>query len=151
MPLTAANSPHSVALTMDRLVAALDRRGIAMFARVDHGGGARGAGLQLAEEEVLIFGDPRVGTPLMQDDPEIGYELPLRVLVWDAGGQTRVGYRAPVELATSYEVAVKETLRGWVRCSKRSSPRARRPPGTPAYRDSRRAPRLTTPRRAPTR
>lgn len=105
MPLTTVNSSHSVALTMDRLVAALNRRGIAVFARVDHGGGARDAGLQLAEEEVLIFGDPRVGTPLMQDDPEIGYELPLRILVWDAGGQTKVGYRAPVELAASYEVA----------------------------------------------
>ncbi len=105
MPLTTANSSHSVALTMDRLVAALNRRGIAVFARVDHGGGARDAGLQLAEEEVLIFGEPRVGTPLMQDDPEIGYELPLRMLVWDAGGQTKVGYRAPVGLAASYEVA----------------------------------------------
>jgi uncharacterized protein (DUF302 family) len=105
MPLIATNSPHSVALTMDRLEAALDRRGITVFARVDHGGGARDAGLQLAEEEVLIFGDPRVGTPLMQEDPEIGYELPLRVLAWDAGGQTRVGYRAPVELAASYGVA----------------------------------------------
>ena len=105
MPLTTANSPHSVVLTMGRLVAALDRRGIAVFARVDHGGGARGAGLQLAEEEVLIFGDPGVGTLLMQDDPEIGYELPLRVLVWDAGGQTKIGYHAPAELAASYEVA----------------------------------------------
>jgi beta-galactosidase len=105
MPLTTANSPHSVVLTMDRLVAALDRRGIAVFARVDHGGGARGAGLELAEEEVLIFGDPGVGTLLMQDDPEIGYELPLRVLVWDAGGQTKIGYHAPAELAASYEVA----------------------------------------------
>jgi uncharacterized protein (DUF302 family) len=110
MPLIAANSPHSVVLTMDRLVAALDRRGIAVFARVDHGGGARGAGLQLAEEEVLVFGDPRVGTLLMQDDPEIGYELPLRVLVWDAEGQTRIGYRAPVELSATYEVADREEI-----------------------------------------
>jgi uncharacterized protein (DUF302 family) len=89
---------------MDRLVAALDRRGIAVFARIDHGAGARDAGLQLTEEEVLIFGDPRVGTLLMQDDPEIGYELPMRLLVWNAGGQTRVGYRTPVELAASYAV-----------------------------------------------
>jgi uncharacterized protein (DUF302 family) len=110
MPMTASDSPHSVATTMDRLVAALERRGIAVFARVDHGGGARGAGLRLAEEEVLIFGDPRVGTPLMQDDPEIGYELPLRVLVWDADGQTKVGYRAPVELADSYAVADREEV-----------------------------------------
>lgn len=104
MPLTTADSPHGVTFTMDRLVAALDRRGIAVFARVDHGGGARDAGLELAEEEVLIFGDPRVGTLLMQDEPEIGYELPMRMLVWDASGQTKVGYRAPLELTTSYAV-----------------------------------------------
>jgi uncharacterized protein (DUF302 family) len=110
MPLTVADSPHSVALTVDRLVAALDRRGITVFARVDHGGGARDAGLELAAEEVLVFGDPRVGTPLMRENPEIGYELPLRVLVWDAGGQTRVGYRAPGELAASYPVGDHEEI-----------------------------------------
>jgi uncharacterized protein (DUF302 family) len=110
MSLIAANSPHTVASTMDRLVAALERRGIAVFTRIDHGGGARDAGLPLAEEEVLVFGDARVGTLLMQDDPEIGYELPLRVLVWDADVQTKVGYRAPVELADSYAVADREEV-----------------------------------------
>jgi uncharacterized protein (DUF302 family) len=94
-----------VAVTTDRLIAALQRRGIVVFARVDHSGGARAAGLELADEELLIFGDPRVGTPLMQGDPEFGYELPLRVLVWDAGGQTRVGYRRPMEVAGGYAVA----------------------------------------------
>jgi uncharacterized protein (DUF302 family) len=93
MPLTTVNSPHSVAITMDRLVSALDRRGIKVF--------------ELAGEQLLIFGDPRVGTALMQADPEIGYELPLRVLVWDAGGQTRVGYRRPSEVGESYSVAAQ--------------------------------------------
>ena len=105
MPLTTANSPHSVRTTVDRLVAALSARGIAVFARVDHGGGARAAGLELADEELLIFGDPRVGTVLMQGDPEIGYELPLRVLAWDVNGQTRIGYRAPLEVAEGYAAA----------------------------------------------
>jgi beta-galactosidase len=96
---------------MDRLVAALARREIAVFARVDHGGGARAAGLELAQEELLIFGDPQVGTLLMQSDPEIGYELPLRVLVWQAAGRTQIGYRSPAELAGEYEVGVQaETL-----------------------------------------
>jgi uncharacterized protein (DUF302 family) len=98
---------------MDRLVAALARRGTAVFARVDHGGGARAAGLELADEELLIFGDPRVGTLLMQSDPEIGYELPLRVLVWEAAGQTRIGYRLPAEVAVEYAVSAQaETLTG---------------------------------------
>jgi uncharacterized protein (DUF302 family) len=112
MPLVAVNSPHSVTVTVDRFVAALNRRGIGVFARVDHSGGASAAGLELADEELLIFGDPRVGTVLMQGDPEIGYELPLRVLVWDADGQTRVGYRRPTEVAQGYLVAAQKELLG---------------------------------------
>jgi uncharacterized protein (DUF302 family) len=102
MSLTAADSPHDVRTTIDRLVASLKRRGIAVLAHIDHSGGARAAGLELADEELLIFGDPRVGTLLMQRDPEIGYELPLRVLVWDADGQTRIAFRAPAEVAAGY-------------------------------------------------
>ena len=104
MPLEVAHSPHPVAATADRLVAALGERGIVVFARVDHAGGARAAGLELPAEELLVFGDPRAGTPLMQDDPQVGYELPLRLLVWDAGGETLVGYRRPAELAERYAV-----------------------------------------------
>jgi uncharacterized protein (DUF302 family) len=105
MSLTIAESPHSVQVTIDRVLAALDARDIELFARVDHGGGARDAGLDLADEELLIFGDPTVGTLLMQGDPSIGYELPLRLLVWDEGGHTRVGYRPPSELVDDYGVA----------------------------------------------
>jgi uncharacterized protein (DUF302 family) len=81
-----------------------------VFARVDHGGGAHAAGLELADEELLIFGDPPVGTLLMQSDPEIGYELPLRVLVWDAGGHTRIGYRQLVEVAERYALGDRTEL-----------------------------------------
>jgi uncharacterized protein (DUF302 family) len=112
MALTVLESPHEVRATMDRLIAALTRRGIAVFARIDHGGGARDVGLELADEELVIFGDPRVGTLLMQSDPEIGYELPLRVLVWEAAGQTKIGYRLPTDLAAEYAVeGHEETLR----------------------------------------
>ncbi|HEX4563619.1 MAG TPA: DUF302 domain-containing protein [Solirubrobacteraceae bacterium] len=90
---------------MDRVVAAVGRRGIDRFARIDHAGGARSAGLELDDEEVLVFGDPRVGTLLMQSDPAIGYELPLRVLVWTRGGATHVGYRPASDLASRYAVA----------------------------------------------
>jgi beta-galactosidase len=105
MSLTIAESPHSVPATIDRVLAVLEAHDIALFARVDHGGGARAAGLELADEELLIFGDPRVGTLLMQGDPRIGYELPLRLLVWDDAGHTRIGYRPPTELADDYGVA----------------------------------------------
>ncbi len=104
MSLSTATCPHPVAATVERMIAALEARGIEVFARIDHGAGARQAGLELADEEVLIFGDPRVGTLLMQDDAEVGYELPLRVLFWDAGGQTMVGWRSPTELAGEYRL-----------------------------------------------
>jgi uncharacterized protein (DUF302 family) len=105
MSLVVVKSPHSVSATMDRLMAALERRGVEVFARVDHGGGARAAGLQLADEELLIFGDPRAGTLLMQSDAQVGYELPLRVLAWDHAGETRVAYRPAGELASGYALA----------------------------------------------
>lgn len=110
MTLIAADSPDSVRATMDRLVAALDRRGIGRFARVDHGGGARAAGLELPDEELLIFGDPRVGTLLMQGDPEVGYELPLRMLCWEASGRTRMGYRPASSLARDYHLVAQDVL-----------------------------------------
>jgi uncharacterized protein (DUF302 family) len=110
MPLEVARSPHPVAATADRLVAALEARGITLFARIDHAGGARAAGLALADEELLLFGDPRAGTPLMQEDPQAGYELPLRVLVWAAGGETLVGYRPPTELAERYALGARSEL-----------------------------------------
>jgi beta-galactosidase len=112
MSLRVVQSPNSVAETVDRLVAALGDRGITMFARIDHGGGARGAGLELADEELLIFGDPSAGTLLMQLDPEIGYELPLRLLIWDSAGRTLVGYRPPAELAERYAVGEQAELLG---------------------------------------
>jgi uncharacterized protein (DUF302 family) len=105
MALKIADSPHGVRETLDRTVAALGRRGITVFARIDHAAGALAAGLELPDEEVLIFGDPSVGTLLMQSDAAVGYELPLRLLAWDAGGQTRIGYRPASELAGEYRLA----------------------------------------------
>jgi uncharacterized protein (DUF302 family) len=90
--------------TVDALIAAIERRGLSVFARVDHAGGARAAGLELADEELIVFGSPRAGTPLMQSDPRIGIELPLKLLVWSEGERTSIGYRDPRELAGTYNV-----------------------------------------------
>jgi uncharacterized protein (DUF302 family) len=105
MSLTTTKSAHSVPATVDRVIAALGRRGIRVFARIDHAAGARQAGLELADEELVIFGDPRVGTLLMQRDAAVGYELPLRLLIWDADGQTTIGYRQPTALRHDFAVA----------------------------------------------
>jgi uncharacterized protein (DUF302 family) len=102
MSLTTVKSAHSVPATVDRVIAALGRRGITVFARIDHAAGARKAGLTLADEELVIFGDPRAGTLLMQTDATVGYELPLRLLIWDADGQTMIGYRRPTELRDDF-------------------------------------------------
>jgi uncharacterized protein (DUF302 family) len=96
--------------TVDLLVVAVQSRGINIFTRIDHAAAATDAGLQLGEEQVVVFGDPRAGTLLMQEDPEIGYELPLRVLVWDAGEGTIVGYRRPTELAGEYRVSANTAV-----------------------------------------
>jgi uncharacterized protein (DUF302 family) len=88
--------------TVERLVAALEARSVMVFARIPHSVGARSVGLSLPEQTVVIFGNPQVGTPLMQLDPTVGIELPLRILVWDDHGTTRVSYRDPTSLAGDY-------------------------------------------------
>ena len=97
-------SPHSVEETVERLRGSLERRSITVFATIDHAAGAREVGLELPDETVVVFGDPRAGTPLMQKDPTVGIELPLRVLVWDERGATKVGYEDPTELADRYRL-----------------------------------------------
>lgn len=95
----------TVAEVLDRLTGALRDRGIALFAVVDHAAGARSAGLELRDEVVAVFGNPAVGTALMQHDPAVGYELPLRLLIRDADGTTTVGYARPGLLAERYDLA----------------------------------------------
>lgn len=90
--------------TVSRLIRAIERRGITIFAQIDHAGAARDAGLDLDDELVVVFGNPRAGTPLMQADVRVGLELPLRILVWSRDGGVCVGYRDPRELADVYEL-----------------------------------------------
>jgi uncharacterized protein (DUF302 family) len=91
--------------TVAALTAALERRGLTLFARIDHAAAAREVGLELADEEVLLFGNPRGGTPLMQDDPRVGIELPMRMLVWREAEDVLLAYRDPRELSDTYDVA----------------------------------------------
>ena len=98
-------SRHDPKATMDRLVAAVTSRGVAVIARVDHAAAAAAVGLALAPTEALIFGNPKAGTPLMQAAQTIGIDLPLRALVWrDASGATFVGYNDPRWLAQRHGV-----------------------------------------------
>src|SRR6267143_6428096 len=82
--------------TMDRLEAAIRAQGMKVFARIDHAAGASEAGLELRPTEVIIFGNARGGTPLMQSAQTIGIDLPLKALVWqDASGNTWLSYNDP--------------------------------------------------------
>ncbi|HEV3034653.1 MAG TPA: DUF302 domain-containing protein [Solirubrobacteraceae bacterium] len=103
--MVVTRSAWSHAETMSSLTAAIERRGLKVFARIDHAAGAREVGLELADEEVVLFGSPRSGTPLMQDDPRVGIELPLRMLVWREGEQVLLGHHDPRELSARYGVS----------------------------------------------
>ena len=85
-----------------RLQEALAAHGLQMFARIDHAAGARKADVKLEPDVLLIFGNVSVGTPLMQADPRVGIELPLRMLIWQDPNGTHVGYLDPRELADRY-------------------------------------------------
>jgi uncharacterized protein (DUF302 family) len=80
--IRSVRSGYSVAETLDRLEAILQARGIKVFARIDHSAEARAAGLSLRPTQVLIFGNPEAGTPIMMAAPEIAIDLPLKALAW---------------------------------------------------------------------
>lgn len=95
-------SPWPVADTVARLSAVVAARGLKLFAVIDHSGEAKASGLELRDTQVVIFGSPQAGTPVMVAAPLAALDLPLKVLVWADGGQTKVSYTAPGELATRY-------------------------------------------------
>jgi uncharacterized protein (DUF302 family) len=96
-------SRHPVATTIDRLEASLKQRGILVFARIDFSGDAARAGLRMPPEQMLIFGNPKAGTPLMLQVPAVGLDLPLKVLVWeDAGAKIWVAYNDPGYIVQRY-------------------------------------------------
>jgi uncharacterized protein (DUF302 family) len=86
--------------TMDRLAAAVTNHGMSVLARIDHAAAAEQVGLTLRPTEVLVFGNPRGGTPLMQAVQTIGIDLPLKALVWqDEAGKTWLSYNDPEWIA----------------------------------------------------
>jgi uncharacterized protein (DUF302 family) len=87
---------HSVEATLERLESLLTERGVVIFARIDFSGDAARAGLSMPPERLLVFGNPRAGTPLMQSAPTAGIDLPLKVLAWeDADGASWLAWNDP--------------------------------------------------------
>ena len=95
-------SPWSVDETVSRLSAVVAARGMKLFAIVDHSGEAEAVGLELRNTKLVIFGRPQAGTPVMQAAPIAALDLPLKVLVWADGHETKLSYTAPEELAARY-------------------------------------------------
>ena len=88
-------SAHNVTETIDRVETIVKSKGLTVFARIDHAAGAKEVGLPLAPTLLLIFGNAKGGTPLMQAKQEVGIDLPLKVLAWqDTAGKTWLSYNA---------------------------------------------------------
>ena len=94
----------SVAETVEKFKAAVEGAGAKVFAVVDHAKGAMSVGAEIPPATVVIFGNPKLGTPLIAANPQIGLDLPLKVLVWDEGGKTMIGYTDPMALKDRYGV-----------------------------------------------
>jgi uncharacterized protein (DUF302 family) len=94
---------HSVDETVEKLEEALRAKGIKLFALIDHSGEAEQAGLHMRPTKLLIFGNPKGGTPLMVASPTIAIDLPLKILVWENdGGQVQISYNSPAYLLTRH-------------------------------------------------
>ena len=104
--LIEVKSPHSAKDTMNKLEDIVKQRGLNVFARIDHSAGAAKIGKMLRPTELLIFGNPQGGTPLMECAQTAGIDLPLKALVWeDASNQVWLGYNDPAFLAQRHGAA----------------------------------------------
>jgi uncharacterized protein (DUF302 family) len=115
--LQTVESNHTVGQTVDRLEAILEERNLQRFSRIDHAAGARAVGEEVPPMELLIFGNPAIGTQLMKCDATVGIDLPLKYLVFeDKVGKVWIGYDPPSHLAERHHLeacmAVLEKISG---------------------------------------
>ena len=101
--LVTLQSAHDFDVTLGRLSASLEAKGITIFARIDHAAAAASVGLFLRPTMLFIFGNPAAGTPLMQADQSSGIDLPLKILLWqDANGIVNLSYNDPSWIAARH-------------------------------------------------
>lgn len=104
-------SNNGVAATADKLAAVLTKKGITVFARVDHAAGAKKIGKTLRPTQLLIFGNPKLGTPLLQSKQSVGLDLPLKALVYQAtDGKTYIRYNDPAYLAKRHGIGDRKKV-----------------------------------------
>ncbi len=98
-------SPYSVPETLKRLDSVLQSKGLAVFARIDHSGEAEKVGMKMLPTQLIIFGSPKGGTPLMVASPTLAIDLPLKALVWqDEGGKVWVSYNTTEYLKQRHNI-----------------------------------------------
>lgn len=103
--LISKTSAHDVPTTIDRLAAAVENAGAKVFARVDHAGGAASVGAELRPTQMLMFGNPALGTPAIQAAQSAGLDLPLRAVAYeDADGKVYLVYHDPASLAETHGI-----------------------------------------------
>ena len=105
-------SSGTVSETADRLAAAVEKAGAKVFARVPHSKGAKSVEMELQDAELVIFGNPKLGTPALQQDIRAGLVLPLRVLVHDVDGQTMLTYESVDAMFDGMDIADDAAFRG---------------------------------------
>ncbi len=99
------SSPYSVSETLQRLDSTLQSRGITVFARIDHSGEAEKVGMKMHPTQLVIFGSPKGGTPVMVASPTLAIDLPLKALVWeDAGGKVWLSYNSTEYLKQRHNI-----------------------------------------------
>ena len=104
-------SSYSVQTTLDRLTKILESKGLTIFTRVDHGAGAKKAGIEMAPTQLLIFGNPKLGTPLMKSNRKIGLDLPQKALAWqDDDGKVWVSYNDPAYLKNRHGISDRDPV-----------------------------------------
>lgn len=111
--LIVKQSAHSVADTLDRLEGILKKQGLTIFARIDHAAGAKKAGMDIKPTQLLVFGNPKMGTPLMQSNRRIAIDLPIKVLAWeDEKAAVWIAYNDPAYLKSRHQITDKDPVFG---------------------------------------
>lgn len=102
---TVKQSRYSVGESLDRLERVLKEKGVIIFSRIFHSLGAKKAGIPMRPTQLLIFGKPKVGSPLINENPLVALDLPMKVLAWqDEKGQTWLAYLNPTELQSRHNI-----------------------------------------------
>lgn len=109
--LVVQKSPYSVSESLDRMTALLDKKGIKVMARVPHSQAAAGVGITMQPTELLIFGNPKLGSPLMQSQPTTAIDLPMKLVAWqDAEGQVWIAYNDPAWIAKRHGITDRDAV-----------------------------------------